>query len=1302
MACALVSMAQGGTWGKLDHYDTTTSWANYFEIAEQLMLANDINDPAKKTAILISSMGPVAYSDLKDAVAPREPKTLSIDEIDDILVKIYDPQTTNIMERVRFYKLQQSSGQNIRLFVSALRKQASRCQFGAFLDEAMRDKFVCGLQDGAIQKRLLGIDKLPFEKAQKIALSMETAQKGATELKQTSETPVNVVDSSGQRLSVTCYCCGVHGHTRPECKQKDTICGKCGKIGHIPSVCRVKSSGASKQAKSPKPKQKASGGWKQGKSKKKSSHAVKFMSADSDDSADYSDYSDLYKVSSGLEDPIKVTVKLNGVPLDMEVDTGSGKSIISEVTYRSLWAKSGPTIGPTAVRLKTYTGQCVDPVGQVTVQVEDSRGKQSSLPLVIAPGDGPPLLGRSWLPHVSVDWPKSHVMNIRVEEFPNLFREELGTLTGVKVHLAVERDSEPRFFKPRSLPFALKQKVDLELDRLLEAGVISPVKSSRWAAPIVPVMKRDGKIRICGDYKLTVNRVLIEESYPLPTPEDLFSTLSGGVVFTKLDLSHAYNQLLLSEDSKEYLTINTHRGLFVCNRLAFGVSSAVAIFQREMETLLRGFNGVAVYLDDILVTGSSVEEHDRNLHAVLSKLNDVGLRLKRDKCVYGVPSVTYLGYHVSAAGLQPLDDRVRAIVNRPSPTNVTELQSFVGLITYYDKFLPHLSSVLEPLHKLLRKNEPWHWGKAEEKALEEVKSMLQSAPVLVHYDPQQPLLLSVDSSSFGIGCVLSHVDGDGVDRPIAFKSRKLSSAEKNYSQLDKEALAIHWGVKKFHKYVYGRSFVINTDHKPLLALLGEAKQIPAISSARLQRWAITLSAYHYQLQYKPGRHIAHADALSRLPYSDAPIEDETSECDSVFALFEATPVTVKGVRKQTERSATLSKVKAYLQSGAWPDECPDDSLLPYFRRKNELSLDTNVVMWGSRVVVPESFRSDVLKELHQGHPGMSKMKALARSYVWWPGLDSEIEQKVKSCISCQQVAPLPAKAPLQPTEFPNSPWCRLHMDFAGPVQGHMLLIIIDAYSKWIDVHAMKRITAEATIAKCRQTFAIHGLPVTVITDNGPTFVSDEFTNFMKLNGVDLRHSSAYHPSSNGQAENAVKTVKNALKKMCSEGDIETQIARFVFTQRITPHTTTGRTPAEVLLGRLPRSRLSLIRPDVKKDVLIKQSAQKEQYDKSVRPRSFDVDDRVCVRNMVPKSPNSPTWFHGTIKRIITPLTYEILLANGRLVKRHIDHLKSDATDQESQDISTQGNVNNPVPDTVSDVQRSSRSTKGNAPSKLNI
>ncbi|RXN33959.1 putative protein K02A2.6-like protein [Labeo rohita] len=403
---------------------------------------------------------------------------------------------------------------------------------------------------------------------------------------------------------------------------------------------------------------------------------------------------------------------------------------------------------------------------------------------------------------------------------------------------------------------------------MVNENIITPVKYSEWAAPVVPILKPDGFIRLCGDYKLTINQASPLEQYPIPRVEDLFTTLSRGLSFSKLDMSHAYQQIVMDENSKQYLTINTHKGMFTYNRLPFGVASAPAIFQRTMEGLLRGLTHVAVYLDDILVTGVTDEEHLQTLDVVLNRLQDAGLCLKRNKCEFLQKEVRYLGHLVDAQGLHPLKDKVQAMTEAPCPTSVTELKAYLGLLNYYNKFLPNLSSVLAPLHRLLRKGTKWCWGNSQAKAFQQSKLLLQSADVLVHYSSEKDLILSCDGSSYGVGAVLSHRVDDNTKKPLGFTSRTLTPAEQRYSQLDKEALAIIFGVQKFHKYLYGRKFTICTDHKPLIFLFGEKKPIPQLSSSRVQRWALLISAYEYTMVYKSKDSHANADARSRLPLPD--------------------------------------------------------------------------------------------------------------------------------------------------------------------------------------------------------------------------------------------------------------------------------------------------------------------------------------------------------------------------------------------------------------------------------------------------
>ena len=374
----------------------------------------------------------------------------------------------------------------------------------------------------------------------------------------------------------------------------------------------------------------------------------------------------------------------------------------------------------------------------------------------------------------------------------------------------------------------------------MSEGIIEPVQFANWAAPIVPVVKSDGKsLRICGDFKLTVNQASKLDRYPIPKVEDFFAKLTGGKAFTKLDLSQVYQQL--DEKSQKYAVINTHRGLFQYNQLPFGISSAPGIFQRVMESILNGIPGVVVYIDDVLVIGRFEQEHLSALEEVLCRIMESGLRPRKDKCVFLVPSVVYLGDQIDSEGLHPVAEKVEVVQEAPAPQNVSELKSYLGLLTYYSRFLPNLSSLL------LKHNEPWHWTSRQKKAFERSKELLLSSQLLVHFDPNLEIHLACDASSYGIGAVLSHKMPDGSEKPVGFVSRTLTDAEKKYSQIEKEGLACVYGVTRFHSYLFGHRFKLQTDHKPLLTLSNESEAVSPQASGRIQRWALTLPSYEYTI-----------------------------------------------------------------------------------------------------------------------------------------------------------------------------------------------------------------------------------------------------------------------------------------------------------------------------------------------------------------------------------------------------------------------------------------------------------------------
>ena len=506
--------------------------------------------------------------------------------------------------------------------------------------------------------------------------------------------------------------------------------------------------------------------------------------------------------------------------------------------------------------------------------------------------------------------------------------------------------------------------------------------------------------------------------------------------------------------------------------------------------------------------------------------------------------------------------------------------------------------------------------------------------------------MHTDASPYGVGAVLSHVT-DRVERPVCYASRSLTVAEKNYGHIEKEGLALVFAVKKFHHYLYGHQFTMLTDHKPLLGLFSETKGIPDRAAARITRWALLLAAYNYKLEYRPGKLNANADALSRLPI-ESEEQDITQPIVSVNMIeLASAPVTEEDVRKETKKEEVMSKVSNFVREG-WSPECKEEVLRPYWLRRSELSVENECLLWGGRVLIPESLREKVLQQLHEVHPGINRMKALARSYVWWPGIDKDIELTVKSCKECCTNQNNPASVPPDPCETPSKPWERIHIDFAGPFLGKMFLIVVDAYSKWIEVEMMNCSTASATVSRLRRIFATHGLPLVLVSDNGSSFVGEVFEQFMTKNGIRHIFSAPYHPASNGQAERMVRTFKESMKCL-QTGDTETKLNRLLFTYRMTPNTSTGKSPAELLFQRQPRSIFHQLRPGASKPSI--QDKDKKVEDKVIK--SFSEDDPVWVKNFSGKE----KWLVGTIVKRISKVNYHVVICGeNKVLHRHVNQL----------------------------------------------
>ena len=1258
--------------GNVSAYDESENFETYIQRIELFFAANDVSN-AKRVPAFLSIIGPKLYSLVKDLVSPKTPSDCKFEDLVKVIKEHYKPQVVIISERFKFYSRKQESNENVVAFLAALKSLATTCKFENTLEVMLRDRFVMGLREEATQRALLTEKDLTFARAVEIAVARESAAKDAREFGRgihgghSSKDDVNSVKATfakssyksnksipkeksdqgerkkGSKPDKPCSGCG-RKHWKSDCPFSNAECFLCKKKGHIAKVCFTKKQNSKSSVSNSKTKQVSS---------IESSSRTSF---DKEFSGDY-----VFTATNNASEPFYVTLEVDGTAgVSFQVDTGAARTLMSYSDFLKTFPEPRPKLLNSTTVLRKYGGSSIPICGEFKATLKYRNQVLENRTILVVKDSGPNLLGRDLFPdfEISLNFPSVAVhavdANSLLSKFPELFKDELGTFKGVEITLEVGAGKAPKFYKARNVPYAMKSKVDTELDRLLALNILEPVAHASCAAPIVPVLKGDGTIRICGDYRLTVNQVCPLNSYPVPRIDDLFATLGGGKVFSKLDMRNAYNQLLLSDESKPLTTINTHRGLFQYTRLCFGIASAPAIFQRTVEELLKGIPGVVVFLDDILCSGRTHMEHEGRLCEVLKRLEQVGLKLHPSKCCFGVSSVQYLGYVIDATGLRPTKEKVDAITDAPEPKDVTQLRGYLGMLNFYRKFLVNAATVLEPLNSLLRKDVKWNWSQEHSKAFRDSKSLLIDA-CLIHFDPSLPIVVSADSSKYGVGAVLCHLK-DGEELPVVFASRTLNSAERNYSQTEKEALALVFALKRFHHYVWGTQFTLITDHKPLLGLFNPKKPIPEMASGRIQRWSLMLQAYSFDLYHRSGKSLGAADALSRLPLPSMPESVPVcAEWVHLVDVLDSAPVTSQEISKWTSKDPVLSQVLVYLDYG-WPTTTDDEDLKPFMQRKDELSTQHGCVLWGSRVVVPVRCREALLEELHREHLGSTKMKQLARSYFWWPGLDKAIENLSSQCPVCLSHRPAPKRAPLHPWDWPEKPWVRLHADYAGPVNGMWFLVITDAHSKWIEVLPTKDTSSSATITMMRHVFSHFGLPMTLVTDNGSNFTSREFELFMSKNGIRHITSAPYQPSTNGQAENTVKSFKSFLKH-CEGEDWRCQLDKFLFKYRVTPHSTTGVSPAELLFGRKLRTVLDLVHPSksVQTTVLNNQRVQKLNYDgKTTRKVDLMPESPIMVRNYSTQSKNR--WVPAKVVEQTGPVSYKCELSEGGMVRRHQDQL----------------------------------------------
>ena len=802
----------------------------------------------------------------------------------------------------------------------------------------------------------------------------------------------------------------------------------------------------------------------------------------------------------------------------------------------------------------------------------------------------------------------------------------------------------------------------------------------------------------------------------------MLAQLTGAKIFSKLDANSGFWQIPLSQPSRLLTTFITPFGRYCFNKLPFGITSAPEHFQRRMSELLAGLKGFQCLVDDILVFGKDQAEHDQRLDAVLRRIEEAGVTLNQQKCEFSKDELTFLGHIVDAKGIRADPEKTEAIRNMSPPTSIPELRRFLGMANQLGKFTPNLAEITKPLREFLSKSSSWTWGPSQSAAFKQVKEELSSPTTLALYDPTAPTKISADASSHGLGAVILQQTDDSW-KPVAYASRSMSETEKRYAQIEKEALAATWACEKFANLVVGKRFQIETDHKPLVPLLGD-KQLDSLPP-RILRFRLRLDRFTYDIKHVPGKELYTADTLSRAPipsqasadgttlqdlaelcmtttishlpassqrrevYRKAQSEDPLSRAPipsqasadgttlqdlaelcmtTTISHLPASSQRREVYRKAQSEDPTCLQILKYCQEG-WPTHKSeiDQSVKAYWDIQGELTVGDGLLMHGQRIVVPKTLQTETLRKLHEGHQGIIRCQLRARISVWWPGISKQITEFVQKCQECARDS-RPNKEPLILTPLPDYPWQKVATDLCT-LKGKEYLVTVDYFSRYPEVLQLRSTTTQSVVNSLKSVFARHGIPDTLRSDNGPQFASREFREF--ANSYQFTHttSSPHFPASNGQAERAVQTVKHLLRNADDP-------SLALLSYRTTPLPWCGRSPAELLMGRKIRSTL----PQTV-DSLVPQWAYLQEFrqanEEFKRKQKADHDQRHRVRDLPEIPDNTAVWIttggsHNP-GRIVSsanaPRSYIVQTPSGE-VRRNRNQLNVNPTPNETPTTTT--------------------------------
>ena len=1218
------------------------------------------------------------------------------------------PKVNHRLARYQLQQYKQKDTESVDDFLTRCRNQATKCKFRdtTEVEERLIEQLVIGTRYKKVQEKLLEKgEKLTLDTATDTARTYEATLTHMKQLTSGSEHDVHVVRSEDPKNSKKCPNCGGQHPEKPrsKCPAFGTECGNCGKTNHWARVCRSKSQNNSRPPRStrqPKPKShlrtphKHSG---RSPSAHRRTQHIHEMSGN-DDPRNLSDHFETITFESvtinslqshteqTTRDEVLVLINVNlqssktqRTVLKAKLDTGAQGNILPIRIYRRMFPHNLTTDGfpnPGALHqantiLTAYGGARITQYGTCTIPCE-YKGTQTKATFFVTAADGPAIIGLptslklklvtlncSLQKEAPNESPTPDTSSKRVKDKEDLIAQYPECFNGIgkfegKYHITLDPAVPPVIHSPRRVPISMKDDIKRELDDMAAQGIIAKVKEGEptaWVNSLVYRRKANGSLRICLDPK-DLNKAIRREHHVTTTLEEILPKLSGAQVFSIVDVKCGYWNVELDEESTYLTTFNSPFGRYRFLRMPFGLKMSQDVFQAKIDQTFEGCKGVVGIADDIVVSGKTTEDHDRHMHGMMKRCKTTGLKLNPDKCKIKEEKIKFYGVICSADGVQPDPGKVSALKHMAAPSNLQELQTFLGLATYMGPFIPNLSNLTAPLREIGKKGNTFDWIPTHDTIFEKIKQSITEEVTLSYFNADKPVTLQVDASTKGLGAALLQEN-----KPIAFASKALTDTESRYANIERELLAVVYGCERFHTYLYGRHFTTESDHKPLESI--HLKHLTA-APPRLQRMLLRLQPYDLTIKYKPGKEMLLADALSRLsPEDRLPMRNLDVQIHEICP--QVADSMMQKIKEETPKDPELLALKEIVYSG-WPSTNKELPILvkPYWSYRDELTVEDGILMKGMRIIIPQTLQSQILAKLHEAHQGAEKTKLRARTTVFWRNLNKDIDETTKACTICQELQKTQTREPLIPTEIPPRPWHTVATDLFY-LEGAEYLLIADYYSKYPFVRKIPRNDSSSrTVAEMtKQIFSEQGIPSIVRSDNGPHFVGQAYREFAQEYGFHHITSSPHYPRSNGFIESQVNAVKTALMK-AKKSNRDPNIALLCL--RATPVDNHLPTPAEILFNRtlqdnLPKKfRRNLASEGIINRLQQKQDTQKHYHDQCSKSLpSLTQGQKVVIQN-----PKTAKWEPATIVRKIegAPRSYNVSTPTGGELRRNRSHIRS--------------------------------------------